>query len=296
VQHDQRHYTRVDQKSGFVTRSILAVPLRSRPIDLGQGRGMSRERIIGGLEAINKIGGPFMPDDIELLEILARGASTILVVSRMYVDANNMFVDVIQALVTSIDAKDPYTEKRSQRISDFSAEIARELGLNEEEIHNIRVASLFHDLNMMGLPEQVFRKPGARISEGHGRTDSPEPVGSGEPAGSGEPVVNTGDSGPTRLLGGTFFNTSSAGEADRPGGNGETQPEKEENNRLIDKIIAVANVFDSMTADSAFEEGMSGKEALLYLRENAGTRFDQACVEALARAYDLGKIKVRRRR
>lgn len=161
VKNDQRHYNRVDQLSGFTTRSILAVPMRSRPIDLGQGRGTSHERIIGGLEAINKIGGPFRTEDIELLQILAKGASTIMIIAQLYVDANNMYFDVLHALVGAIDAKDPGTTGRSQRISDFSAEIASELGLQAEEIYSIRLGSLVQNIQATGLSETIYQKTGA---------------------------------------------------------------------------------------------------------------------------------------
>lgn len=106
VKQDQRHYGQVDKMSGFVTRSILAVPLRSRPIDLGHGRGTSKERIIGGLEAINKIDGAFRAEDIEMLQILGKGAATIMVIANLFADANSLFVDVVHGLVTAIENND----------------------------------------------------------------------------------------------------------------------------------------------------------------------------------------------
>ena len=106
AKQDHRHYEKVDAMSGFYTRSILAVPLRSRPIDLGEGRGTSKERIIGGLEAINKIDGGFRAEDIEMLQILAKGAATILVIANLFVDANGLFFDVVHGLVTAIEDND----------------------------------------------------------------------------------------------------------------------------------------------------------------------------------------------
>jgi len=278
VQHDQRHYTHVDQNSGFVTQSILAVPLRSRPIDLGLGRGMSRERIIGGLEAINKIGGPFMPEDIELLEILAKGASTILVVARMYLDANTMFVDVIQGLVTAIDAKDPYTEGRSQRVSNISAEIARELGMTDEEISQVRLGCLLQDVDTIGVTDH---SPGKTDSTTvMGQDPDPQP-GNGE-----EP-------GPTRILSGGFAPLPDTRIAQTNGEKTSESPTKSAS--LANSILTVANVFDSMTSARPFKEGMPAKEVLLYMMENIGVRFDKACVEALLHAYQKGRIKIERR-
>lgn len=278
VQHDQRHYTNVDQNSGFVTRSILAVPLRSRPIDLGQGRGVSRERIIGGLEAINKIGGPFMPDDIEMLEILAKGASTILVVARLYLDANTMFVDVIQALVSAIDAKDPYTEGRSQRIGDISTEIARELGITEEEIYQIRLGSLIQNVGEIGVPKQILGKTDPLMGKAQDHLQI---------------IEDEAEPGPTRILGGGGWQAPPA-----PGRQADSEYRAEtpgQENTLANAIVAAAQVFETLTADKPFEAGMPVNEVLLYMTENIGKRFDKACVEALQRACEKGKIKVQRR-
>lgn len=151
VKQDKRHYQQIDQSSGFTTRSILAVPLRTRSIDLGHGRGMSRERIIGGLEAINKVGGFFLAEDVELLQRLANGAATILVVAGLYVDANNMFFDVVQAMANATDARGPLTAGHSQRVSDYAAEMARGLGLSSDDIYRVRLGSLFHDVNKMDM-------------------------------------------------------------------------------------------------------------------------------------------------
>ena len=244
VQNDHRHYQQVDQHSGFRTQSILAVPLRARSIDLGQGRGTSRERIIGGLEAINKIGGGFRAEDIELLQILAKGASTVLVVAQLYLDANTMFADVIQAMVTAIDAKDPYTVGHSQRVSDYSAEIARELGLPDDEIYHIRMGSLFHGVSQVNIPESLLRKTGALVSKA--------PQTEAALQGSQSPLLN--------------------------------------------RIIAVADVFDAMTSDRAYSLGMSVEAVFDHLRQNAGTQFDPQCVVALIRAYEEGRIQTQSER
>jgi len=142
VKRDERHYRGSDYSTGFTTRAILAVPLRSRQVVLGGERGTIEEHIIGGFEAINKIEGSFTDDDADLLLKLANQAATVLEIADLYSDANELFFGVVKALTEAIDAKDPYTEGHSQRVCEFSVEIARQMNLPPEVVHRIRLGSL----------------------------------------------------------------------------------------------------------------------------------------------------------
>ena len=72
AQSDSRFYPGVDQKTGLITRSVIAVPLRFRGA------------VWGVVEAINKVGGAFSEGDVELLEALARSAAIALVNAQSY--------------------------------------------------------------------------------------------------------------------------------------------------------------------------------------------------------------------
>lgn len=281
AQNDQRHYEQADQTSGFTTRSILAVPLRTRSIDLGQERGTSSERIIGGLEAINKLDGPFKAEDTELLQILAKGAATILVVAQLYKDANKLFLDVIQAIVAAIDAKDPYTKGHSQRVSDFSVEIARELQMSGEEIYQVRLGSLFHDVGKIGIPDRILRKRSKlkpiEIKRMRLHTTIGEHIMSN--------VHLMHDEIPAMV-----------GHHERLDGSGYPGGLHGEEISQISRIVAVADVFDAMTSDRPYRAGMPVEEVFTYLQKNIGTHFDHDCVEALIRGYRRGKIRTQSER
>lgn len=160
VRTDERHYDGIDQVSGVETRSLLAVPLRVPTVILGRERGTTEARIIGGVEAINKIDGYFNENDIQLLSTLAEQAATVLHIANLYADADELFLNTIKALVAAIDAKDPYTEGHSQRVSDYSVAIAEELGMSPEEQHHIRIGALLHDIGKIGIPDTILTKPG----------------------------------------------------------------------------------------------------------------------------------------
>ncbi len=281
VDMDERHYPQVDSKSGFVTRSVLAVPLRAQELTLGQGMGRQKERIIGGLEALNKRQGNFTQQDARMLELLARQAATILSVADLYADANELFLDVIQALVASIDAKDPYTEGHSRRVSEFSVAIAQELGLPPEFIHQVRIGSLLHDVGKIGVPDNILKKPGRLTEDEFARMKE-------------HPAIGGAIMRQVRLLEGVLPAIEEHHE--RLDGRGYPHGLTDEQISLLGRIVAVADVFDALTSDRPYREGLSAEEALAYLHEHMGGHFSPACVQALTRAYVGGKIRTQKER
>jgi HD-GYP domain-containing protein (c-di-GMP phosphodiesterase class II) len=267
---DERHYGGVDLQSGFVTRSILALPLRSRKVDLGQERGVTPERILGGLEALNKIQGTFSQDDASLLRILANQAATVLEIAGLYTDSNELFLDVVRSLTAAIDAKDPYTEGHSRRVSEFSVEIARSLGLPPEQIYPIRIGSLLHDVGKIGIPDAILAKAGDLTEAEFDLIKQ-------------HPAIGARIMSQVRMLHAEL--PMLAEHQERLDGSGYPEGLKEGQISLTSRIVAVADVFDALTSDRPYRKASPAEEALEYLRSHVDTHFDRTCVEALARAY-----------
>ena len=273
---DKRHYRAMDLESGFVTRSILAMPLLSRKLDLGSERGVTHERILGGLEALNKIQGAFSEDDAHLLRILANQAATVLEIAGLYTDANELFLDVVRSLTAAIDAKDPSTEGHSRRVSEFSVEIARALELPPEQIYHIRIGSLLHDVGKIGIPDAILAKAG-QLTEAEFELVKQHPA-------IGARIMSH-----VRLLRADL--PILAGHQERLDGSGYPAGLKDEQISLTSRIVAVADVFDALTSDRPYRQAAPAEEALEYLHSRMDTQFDRLCVEALARAYRSGAIR-----
>ncbi len=278
---DGRHYPKVDSKSGFVTRSVLAVPLRAQTLTLGQGMGQHDERIVGGLEALNKRQGNFTRQDARMLTLLAGQAATILSVADLYADANELFLDVIQALVASIDAKDPYTEGHSRRVSEFSVAIAEELSLSPELIHQVRIGSLLHDVGKIGVPDDILKKTGRLTEEEFSRMKE-------------HPAIGGAIMRQVRLL--KHVLPAIEEHHERLDGSGYPRGLRGEQISLLGRIVAVADVFDALTSDRPYRDGWSAGEALSYLHDHMKKHFSPDCVQALIRAYLSGKIRTQQER
>jgi putative nucleotidyltransferase with HDIG domain len=284
VSKDERHYQQVDEKSGFVTRSILCVPLQAPSIQLGAERGVVPARIIGGAQALNKIGGPFSDDDIELFKSFANLAGTVLQLARLYSDTQNMLMGMIKALAAAVDARDRHNRQHSLRVSDFSVAIAREMGLENEDVYHVRLGSLLHDIGKIGIPDAVLDKPG--------RLDDAELVEMRSHTTKGYDIMSQEelrwllqDELPALLQ-----------HHERLDGNGYPFRISGQQITRIGRIVAVADVFDALTSARPYKEPWTAENTIAYLQERAGTEFDAAAVAALARARTSGQIKTQTER
>lgn len=70
-----------------------------------------------------------------------------------------MSLQMIQTLVTTIEAKDEYTRGHSHRVAEYSALIAKELGWKQKDIFHLRNAAHLHDIGNIGIPDAILNKP-----------------------------------------------------------------------------------------------------------------------------------------
>jgi HD-GYP domain-containing protein (c-di-GMP phosphodiesterase class II) len=278
---DERHYSQVDQASGFETRSILATPLKVRMLVLGGERGVTQEHIIGGLEALNKLEGTFNQEDARLLETFANQAATVLEIARLYTNTSDLLIGVVQALTAAIDAKDPYTEGHSQRVSDFSLAIARELNIPSETLNHLRIAGLLHDVGKIGIPDSVLQKPG-HLNDKEMAEMRKHPL-------IGEKIMT-----PVHIL--EHEMPAITEHHERVDGTGYPKGLSGEQITLIGRIVAVADVFDALTSDRPYRKGQEVKRVFHQLMKGIGTHFDADCVNALITAYQRGQVRTQKER
>jgi putative nucleotidyltransferase with HDIG domain len=284
VSRDERHYQQVDEQSGFVTRSILCVPLQAPSIQLGPERGMVPARIIGGAQALNKIGGTFTEDDTELFKSFANLAGTVLQLSRLYGDTQNMLMGMIKALAAAVDARDRHNRQHSLRVSDFSVAIAREMGLENEDVYHVRLGSLLHDIGKIGIPDAVLDKPG--------RLDEAELIEMRSHTTKGYDIMSQEE---LRWLLQAEL-PALLQHHERLDGKGYPYNIGGEEISRIGRIVAVADVFDALTSARPYKEPWTAENTIAYLQERAGSEFDAAAVAALARARTKGQIKTQTER
>lgn len=285
VRKDSRFYSQIDKQSGFVTRSILCVPLRARKIQVGGERGDIEESIIGGAQALNKRNGqPFTAEDVRLFETLASQAATVLQLSRLYDKNSRLFLGIIRAVTSAIDLKDPYTRGHSQRVSDFSVSIAREMELSQEMIYHVRIGGILHDVGKIGVSDRILQKPN-HLTDSEMEEMKRHPTNGVRLLEDAELIELLHEETPAL-----------AQHHERLDGRGYPLGLQGDQITLIGRIVAVADAFDAMTSDRPYRPGMPVDRALRILCDAAGTEYDAACVEALMRAREHGLIQVQHER
>lgn len=73
---------------------------------------------------------------------------------------DEMYHDIIESLVTALEAKDYYTSGHSQRVADMTLELSKALGIVGSELENIHMAAHLHDIGKIGVPDNVLNKNG----------------------------------------------------------------------------------------------------------------------------------------
>ena len=140
VATDPRFEGGFDRESGFVTRSILCVPLTFEG------------RVIGVIELLNKKDdGKFDEEDRSLLFSLADQAAISIEHVRLQDAQNNYFTHVSEILIGAMDTHVPIKEGHARRVARYARLVATGLGLSDAEQRELYFAGLLHDIGLLKL-------------------------------------------------------------------------------------------------------------------------------------------------
>lgn len=136
---DPRFAGQFDKASGFVTRSLLAVPM------------LFRGDLVGVAEVLNKRAGGYSADDIGLLSSLANLASVAITNTKIIQDQKNFFSHVIELLTATIETSKPRMEGHPPRSARLACAIGRLLEVDEYEYRMLYYAGVLHDIGYVAL-------------------------------------------------------------------------------------------------------------------------------------------------
>jgi len=186
-----------------------------------------------------------------------------------------LFLGTIRALAQAIDAKDPYTRGHSVRVNRYSVVLARVLGMSDDQVADIHVASLMHDVGKIGINDKILQKPGKLTAEEFDvmKTHTTKGAQIMQPIGKMQRIIPGLRSHHERWEGGGYPDNLSADQIP-----------------LMARVIAVADAFDAMTTHRPYQKAMSFAQAQERLNVLKGLAFDERIVEAFNRAYQQGLI------
>ena len=171
----------------------------------------------------------------------------------------------MEALARAIDARDPTTFGHSARVAALSVEIADQMQLPLKDREALRRAALLHDIGKIGVEDRVLRKPGPLNPMETDEMREHSRIGY-------DMLKGLGFLRPS--LPGILYHHERWDGAGYPSGlNGTAIP-------LLVRIITVADVFDALTSDRPYRDGLSFDEATAAIRNDAGLMFDPDVVSA----------------
>lgn len=258
VQNDRRFSKRSDSQSGFLTRDMICLPVKTK------------ERLVGVLEVINKRSGVFDKDDLELLGALSNQVAIAIENARLYDELRETFYSTVHALADTIEKRDPYTGGHTKRVMEYSLMTGRVLGLKRHEMVNLELAAILHDIGKIGVRDNILLKNGRLLQDEQVLMMM-------------HPLYGSEILGHIRQLKDVIPGVRSHHE--RYDGCGYPDGLKGKDIPVIARIISVADTFDAMTTDRPYRKGLSPQEAFDELKRNAGTQFDPDVVDAFITAY-----------
>ncbi|QUV84878.1 HD domain-containing phosphohydrolase [Chloracidobacterium aggregatum] len=195
---------------------------------------------------------------------------------RFAVNENReLFLGTVKALAEAIDGKDPYTRGHSERVKMYSVLMAEHMGLNAEEIEDIRVAALLHDVGKIGIEDRILKKPAALTEEEYTIMKThPE---------KGAKIMAEIPQMKKYVPGMYYHHECMDGRGYPIGLKGDQIP-------LMARIISVADTFDAMTTNRPYQRAMTPEVAVQKIWSFAGTRYDPNVVAALESALKAGKL------
>lgn len=170
----------------------------------------------------------------------------------------------LQTFARIIDAKDEYTKGHSLRVSLYSQEIAKRMGMSEEDIQNVYYIALLHDIGKIGITDNILSKPGALTTEERSIIQQHVTIGGD--------ILKDFSSIPNIVDGALYHHEKFDGSGYAAGLKGVDIP-------LVARIICVADSFDAMSSARCYRKAMSMDYIIKELKENAGKQFDPAIVE-----------------
>lgn len=178
--------------------------------------------------------------------------------------------EIIQTLVTAIDAKDIYTKGHSTRVAEYSVILAKRLGWDEERIDSVRYKALLHDI---GIPDRVLNKADRLSDEEFEIIKSHTIIGSdilqGVPSLSEMYVVARNHH--ERYDGKGYPDKKS----------GEDIPEEA-------RLVGIVDAYDAMSSDRAYRKALSRDTIRGELNRGRGTQFDPHMTDVFLELLDEG--------
>lgn len=169
------------------------------------------------------------------------------------------YMESIQTLRYTVEAKDTYTRGHSDRVSEFSVLIGKHLGLSNEDLKVLQIGGLFHDIGKIGVPDSILLKEGKLTDDEYSE------------------IKNHPTIGAHILSNATIFQNIIPivkHHHEKYDGNGYPSKLKGEDIPYFARIAAIADTFDAMTSKRTYRDALPLEVVIAEIERCKGTQFD----------------------
>lgn len=206
-------------------------------------------------------------DQLELLvESCVKSIKQMRIIKEYQESLSDAYMQTVDTLRTVVEARDKDTKGHSERVSALAVALAREMGLPIEEVENLKIAGLFHDIGKIGVKDSILLKNGSLTIEEFDEIKK-HPVG-------GESIVR--EFSPFKDLLPIIRQHH-----ERIDGSGYPDKLSGDDICIGARIIAVADSFDAMISNRAYRKGLGFENTMSEIERCNGTKYDPKVVDAL---------------
>lgn len=241
---------KVADSIGFKEKAMLTVPIKLH------------DEVLGVIQFINKKGGGVFTkrDEETVLLLIQIQIVNNLEKAILYDRLRKTFVDSIETLVSTIEARDENTKGHSKRVSELASVLGMYLQIGIKEVEKLRYAGILHDVGKIGIRDDVLNKQGPLSDEEYNIMKTHPQLGDAilQNISSLEPCIRE----------------AAKHHHERFDGRGYPDQLKGEEIPIFARILAVVDTYDAMTCDRVYRKGLPKEVALEEIEKGRGTQFD----------------------
>ncbi len=183
----------------------------------------------------------------------------------------SFYIDAIRALANALEARDEYTKGHSSRVSEIAVGIGKELGLSKEELSQLELAGLLHDIGKIGIKDIILNKAGPLSKEEMDEVKKHPEIG--------ENILKP-------IIKDDIILKAIRHHHERYDGKGYPDGLRGEEIPLFARILTLADAFDAMNSKRPYREALRIEKILQEIMENSGTQFDPVVVRAFLKMLE----------
>ncbi len=265
---DDRFDKDVDKRTGYRTRSILALPIAD-----------ADGRTIGVYQAINKKTGAFTTGDQDHLLLASTYTSEVLKSAQAQEEIEATQREIIFTMAEAGEARSKETGYHVKRVSEYCRLLAVKRGMSDTEAEVLRLSSPMHDIGKIAIPDSILLKPG-RLTDEERKVMMTH-------AALGYYILNHSE---RRLLRSAAIVAYQHHE--RWDGAGYPCGIKGEAIHVYGRVAAVADVFDALASDRVYKKAWELPRIIELFEAERGKQFDPDLATAFLENVDaFVKIK-----